>query len=262
MNENEIIEMMNRLKAESTDVRELPEVATLTGVTSLPAVKGEELVRVPLTLMDKGGRADIWRTFGQVEVAAVPALVEKGAVATVTVTWKASIKNATADPAAPADEKTVVLKNGVVVAGTAQPLKDKVAGDTTYVVAVTRDDDTKRGTATVTAVDPVFAGGVALETLTGTDVAKLTKKVGYAEGDYTIELKAAGYLWLCCPVRADGGESVVGRVKFASSQGGFDIPFVEAARAVGVAVASGAVDYRCFRCAKKQVAGRYEVKVY
>lgn len=42
--------VVEAMKAESNDVRELPAAESLDGVTSLPTVRGDELVSVPVSL--------------------------------------------------------------------------------------------------------------------------------------------------------------------------------------------------------------------
>lgn len=44
-------QVLNAIKAESQGVQELEEVTSLNGVNSLPAVKGNELVSVPVSLL-------------------------------------------------------------------------------------------------------------------------------------------------------------------------------------------------------------------
>jgi len=46
-------EIINQLKSESQSVDELPKVSSLDGITSLPAMRGTEVVEAPLTLLSK-----------------------------------------------------------------------------------------------------------------------------------------------------------------------------------------------------------------
>lgn len=53
MSQEDIQQVLNAIKAESQGVQELEEVTSLNGVNSLPAVKGNELVSVPVSLLQK-----------------------------------------------------------------------------------------------------------------------------------------------------------------------------------------------------------------
>lgn len=51
ISQEDIQQVLNAIKAESQGVQELEEVTSLNGVNSLPAVKGNELVSVPVSLL-------------------------------------------------------------------------------------------------------------------------------------------------------------------------------------------------------------------
>lgn len=53
ISQEDIQQVLNAIKAESQGVQELEEVTSLNGVNSLPAVKGNELVSVPVSLLQK-----------------------------------------------------------------------------------------------------------------------------------------------------------------------------------------------------------------
>ena len=53
ISQEDIQQVLNAIKAESQGVQELEEVTSLSGVNSLPAVKGDELVSVPVSLLQK-----------------------------------------------------------------------------------------------------------------------------------------------------------------------------------------------------------------
>ena len=53
ISQEDIQQVLNAIKAESQGVQELETVSSLNGVNSLPGVKGEELVNVPMTLLQK-----------------------------------------------------------------------------------------------------------------------------------------------------------------------------------------------------------------
>lgn len=53
ISQEDIQQVLNAVKAESQGVQELEEVTSLNGVNSLPAVKGNELVSVPVSLLQK-----------------------------------------------------------------------------------------------------------------------------------------------------------------------------------------------------------------
>lgn len=53
LSQQDIQQVLNAIKAESQGVQELEEVTSLNGVNSLPAVKGDELVSVPVSLLQK-----------------------------------------------------------------------------------------------------------------------------------------------------------------------------------------------------------------
>lgn len=53
MTDSEKQEILNAIKAESTDVTELEKVSSLDGLTGLPAMQGETLVLAPLSLLQK-----------------------------------------------------------------------------------------------------------------------------------------------------------------------------------------------------------------
>ena len=53
ISQEDIQQVLNAIKAESQGVQELETVSSLNGVNSLPGVKGNELVNVPMTLLQK-----------------------------------------------------------------------------------------------------------------------------------------------------------------------------------------------------------------
>ena len=53
ISQEDIQQVLNAIKAESQDVQELETVDSLNGVNSLPGVKGDELVNVPMMLLQK-----------------------------------------------------------------------------------------------------------------------------------------------------------------------------------------------------------------
>ena len=53
ISQEDIQQVLNAIKAESQGVQELETVDSLNGVNSLPGVKGNELVNVPMTLLQK-----------------------------------------------------------------------------------------------------------------------------------------------------------------------------------------------------------------
>ena len=53
MTQAEKNEMLNAIKAESQSIDELPVVASLDGITTLPAIRGNEVVSVPVSLLRK-----------------------------------------------------------------------------------------------------------------------------------------------------------------------------------------------------------------
>lgn len=53
ISQQDIQQVLNAIKAESQGVRDLEEVTSLNGVNSLPAVKDEKLVSVPVALLQK-----------------------------------------------------------------------------------------------------------------------------------------------------------------------------------------------------------------
>ena len=53
ISQEDIQQVLNAIKAESQGVQELETVTSLNGVNSLPGVKGEKLVSVPMDLLEK-----------------------------------------------------------------------------------------------------------------------------------------------------------------------------------------------------------------
>lgn len=53
ISQEDIQQVLNAIKAESQSVQELEEVTSLNGVNSLPAVKDDELVSVPVSLLQQ-----------------------------------------------------------------------------------------------------------------------------------------------------------------------------------------------------------------
>ncbi len=53
MTQEDIQQVLNAMKAESQGVQELETVTSLNGVNSLPGVKGEKVVNVPIELLEK-----------------------------------------------------------------------------------------------------------------------------------------------------------------------------------------------------------------
>ena len=45
-------EMLNAIKAESQSIDELPVVSSLEGITTLPAIRGTEVVSAPVSLLE------------------------------------------------------------------------------------------------------------------------------------------------------------------------------------------------------------------
>lgn len=60
MTETERNDIINAIKAESQDPRDLPQASDLAGVSSLPGIKDGALVQVPMTLIQAAGAAAVW----------------------------------------------------------------------------------------------------------------------------------------------------------------------------------------------------------
>lgn len=83
-------EMLNAIKAESQSIDELPVVASLDGITTLPAIRGTEVVSAPVSLLRKPAE-DAART---ANAAASAANTAAGNAATATAEAEAQAKKA------------------------------------------------------------------------------------------------------------------------------------------------------------------------
>lgn len=137
-------EVLNRIKAESQGVDELETVSTLSGITSLPAMRGTDVVSAPLTLLSKPAE-DAAKTANAAASSATSAATsankaaetaEKKADLAQTAAGEANDAAAAADLAASNYEDTALaaLKgatarfSGFVESGTVQQQSSVAAG--------------------------------------------------------------------------------------------------------------------------------------
>ena len=113
MTNEEKQEIINAMKAESQGVDELEQVATLDGITSLPAMRGEDVVAAPIKLLSKP--AETAATTANAAAATANASAKKADEATATAT--AAAKTAT-DAATKAREAASEAQTAVAAAET------------------------------------------------------------------------------------------------------------------------------------------------
>ena len=99
ISQEDIQQVLNAIKAESQGVQELETVSSLNGVNSLPGVKGNELVNVPMTLLQKPATDAAATANAAAQAANTAAQTANAAASTAT-----EAKNAANSAAATANE--------------------------------------------------------------------------------------------------------------------------------------------------------------
>ena len=99
ISQEDIQQVLNAIKAESQGVQELETVSSLNGVNSLPGVKGNELVNVPMTLLQKPATDAAAAANSAAQAANTAAQTANAAASTAT-----EAKNAANSAAATANE--------------------------------------------------------------------------------------------------------------------------------------------------------------
>ena len=99
ISQEDIQQVLNAIKAESQGVQELETVDSLNGVNSLPGVKGDELVNVPMTLLQKPATEAAAAANAAAQAANTAAETANAAASTAT-----EAKNAANSAAATANE--------------------------------------------------------------------------------------------------------------------------------------------------------------
>ena len=99
ISQEDIQQVLNAIKAESQGVQELETVSSLNGVNSLPGVKGNELVNVPMTLLQKPATDAAAAANSAAQAANTAAQTANAAASTAT-----EAKNAASSAASTANE--------------------------------------------------------------------------------------------------------------------------------------------------------------
>lgn len=178
-----------------------------------------------------------------------PSVIERGVNTKVTLTWNPTFNGAYEKPSA------LTVKKGGTTLTTDTSLKtiQDTAGiteTTTYSIEATIRGIKKTASATVNAYYPQFAGASASESLASADVLALGNKVVAASvaRTVTVQVEQGQYFWFAVPENFS-----ITSIKM----GGFDVSL----DAVATVAVDGRGNYKCYRSAKPQSAGRYTFEI-
>ena len=178
-----------------------------------------------------------------------PSVIERGVNTKVTLTWNPTFNGAYEKPSA------LTVKKGDTTLTTDTSLKtiqdtEGITETTAYSIEATIKGITKTASATVNAYYPQFAGASASESLASADMLALGNKVVAASVARTVTMEVAQgqYFWFAVPENFS-----ITSIKM----GGFDVSLND----VATVAVDGRGNYKCYRSAKPQSAGRYTFEI-